>query len=142
MFFPEFLYQLSARDQQITWLDPVIRNLDVSVAAVVVNADAFLANDRALILTNAVVNAFAGAAQTSDNTSLFLIPPGSSISIGLRGERPAAAANVILNWVGQVLVPPGWTLRGAAAFNAGVAANRVVFDFAGMLIPVGNIQRV
>jgi hypothetical protein len=41
-----------------------------------------------------------------------------------------------------VIVPPQGSVNAVADFNAGVNANQVQLSLSGILIPVGNIQRL
>jgi hypothetical protein len=146
MLVPEFLYQLSGRDQQVTWLDPRIQRVSESQASVSFSTVADIVPEgRALILLNASLLVAPGGAQTVNAASAFIavvVPNGPTRRIATLNFTPAGAEDVALNWVGQILLPPGWGLLGGAAFNLGVAANVLTFDYFGVLIPVGNIQRV
>lgn len=145
MFFPEFLYQLSARDQQVTWLDPRIARGDTLLAAAAVTAVAItVPTGLVLVLQNASLEADPGAAQNVTESFFELLTPDAATGVRITQDRTALAANVIghLNWSGSILVPPNWQVRGAANFNAAAAANRVIADCIGILLPVGNIQRV
>lgn len=143
MFFPELLYQLSARDQQVTWLDPLLLSLDASSAAVDVFAVRAVPQGSALVLQALSVFADPGAGQNIVDQQLR-IQDESGVSIVLKRDAAAAAANInrSIDWQGSILVPPNWLVVGFASFNAGVAANAVELNLVGVLIPIGNIQRV
>lgn len=147
MIFPELLYQLSPRDQQVTWLDPVIRRVTTTQAALTVNAlDEVVPTGRAFLLTNATLFADPGAGQNIDDIGLNIavLNPGAGVAVRIATRSGAAGADLlaILNWTGQILIPAGWQLQGSAHFNALGAANEIRFDLMGILIPIGNIQRV
>lgn len=148
MFFPEFLFQISQRDRQVTWLDPVFDSLAVSAANVLVESsiDPHPTDDRAFILQSAIARGDAGAAQTCDSLAIAIQREegGDFYRLALTGNATAIAAGsiVALNWSGSVIVPPGWNIKARGNFNAGANANQVDLDIVGMLIPIGNIQRI
>lgn len=145
MFFPEFLLRLSQRDEQVTWLDPLLIERVEAVANVTVaTLPATIPTDRALIIQTVVGQATPGAAQSVTELLLQIIAPGSNLLIDFAGESFPVVANQArhLNWSGSILIPPGWGVRARAAFDAGAAVNTARMELIGMFIPVGNIQRV
>lgn len=142
--FPEQLFVLSQRDQQVTWLDPYLRNTQSTVAAVSVNSGLQVPVDRALLFYAAYAEFIPGAAQNVANNSISLFPASGSFEVKVKRNLIAGAANVplILDWSGFILLPPTWIIRATAAFNAGAAGNTVELSVAGILIPPANIQRV
>lgn len=147
MFFPELLYQLSARDQQVSWLDPSVSRITAGAAAPTVTANLLtVPAGLALILQALSVGLDPGAAQSILNVAFRILPPA-----------PAAAPEVLIsnewfvltanqnrahNWQGSVLVPPGWRLACVGTFDAGAANNVVDASHMGILIPIGNVQRI
>lgn len=145
MRFPELLYQLSARDQQVTWLDPRFDQQSTSLLAISVPTPVFqVPVDRVFVLCAAAVRADPGAGQNVDSLVIQILAPAGSAGFNLKQRTEVAAANinVDLDWTGEILLPPAWQIRGIGSFNAGAVANLVVHNFFGILIPVGNIQRV
>lgn len=145
MFVPEFLYQLSARDQQRTWLDPVLVSLSANVAGVEFNSNVFLIpNDKVMIVNNLVLAADPGAAQACIALQLSLLVPTALSFIPIARTTFAAVLNEnqALNWSGSLVAPPGYAVNMLGTFDAGVAANQITGTVVGILIPVGNIQRV
>lgn len=144
MFFPEGLYTLSARDRQVTWLDPVLFHSSSSVAAGTVTVDYTVPEGRILLLQTATVEAVSGAAQTVSWLAVVARPVSSAVPyVTFAGEwTTGAPANRFVNWSGAIAVAPGWLIQGSAIFNAGAAANAVGLALLGLLIPSGNIQRV
>jgi len=144
VFFPEFLYQLSARDQRVTWLDPLITDLTTLASSLQIDVPVIVPEGRCLVLKNAVTEADPGAAQIVNVIALGLVTPSLSNFIELQINRTPFAADTtaIPSWQGEVVVPPLWQITARGVFNAVVAANRVRLDIVGILIPVGNIQRV
>lgn len=143
MFFPEFLYKLSARDEQVTWLDPVTRRLSITNAAIFCGVDLLLPEGRALVLTQAICQTDPGAGQNVVSMRIYLQGP-DQITHDLVKSNTALAANLNgnLDWQGEVIVLPGWRLGLEGEFNAAVAANVTSGSFMGLSIPIGNIQRV
>lgn len=144
MFFPEFLYRLSSRDQQVTWLDPRFDSLTASAAGLTVEVDFTVPSDRPLILTSANIVATPGAGQAVIAMLLRSLAQGDSspVNLAAREIEVAVAGSRFLNWTGEVILPPAWSLRARASFSAAVNPNDVELHLAGILIPVGNIQRV
>jgi len=144
MFFPEFLYRLSARDEKVTWLDPRNERIVVILANAQVNADVSVPDSQVLILMAAQVTGLPGLAQNVASNLLQIIPPGQANSMELKRQSAALAANVIsdLDWQGEIIVPPDWTVRAAVAYNAGAVNNETRLSLFGILIPVANIQRI
>lgn len=145
MFFPEFLYQLSERDLKVTWLDPIIRRLTNSQAAATVNNDFEIPDAQAFMLQGFTLQGNPGAAQFVSQLFVAAFVTGTATPmILLKQDDVDAGANEIKNmdWQGSLIIPPSWSIRGSATFNAGVAANECTLGLFGILIPVGNIQRV
>lgn len=144
--FPESLFTLSQRDLQGTWLDPVVRNVIAGLAATTVQAQFQLPVDRATLLTVMDVQATPGAGQTVQRLQLRLFPRGS-LTVGVRVAGKVSSAGVAVRdelfaTFPELLVPPGWIIEGSAIFDLGGVANTVDFNFAGVHIPAGNIQRL
>lgn len=148
--FPEFLFQLSARDQQVSWLDPVANVISVSQTAVELTATYTVPNDRVLLLE--YVTAFLRPFSTQNiaiDTGIFVAPPLAAVS-----------GTIVLRWLTQrtvalgagvrdfqfadphIIVPASWRVMCKASFNAGASLNDLVFSVFGTLIPLGNIQRI
>jgi hypothetical protein len=143
VLFPEYLYQLSARDQQVTWLDPLITVVTQSTAGTAVTATYTVPNDRALILQAAVLVILAGAAQTSNEAYLGASRLATGAIFRFANSVYAAALQPDpLEFSGSLVIPAQWNVTGTAGFNAGVAANIVSLNIFGILIPIANIQRI
>lgn len=143
-FFPEALYLLSDRDQQVTWLDPVLFEANVSLAQLNVISAFIVPTGRLLLLQNAVGDFAAGAAQTVSNAQIVVRPvatPNPYTLIAVNYYGPAVQQRFI-NWSGSIVVPPGWQVQADGVFSAAAAANYVDLAISGLLIPIGNVQRV
>ena len=146
----EFLYELTPRDMQQSWLDPVIITSNGLTAASVVTASYEVPVGRCLLLRSSVANADAGGAQTVDRVTLELLPPDeSNIAIAISEKissnvGTSATSKVSMNteWSGEVVVPQEWTVRARGNFSAAVSANSIELHVVGLLIPIGNIQRI
>jgi hypothetical protein len=144
VFFPESLVRLSARDDQVTWLDPLFTNVQISVANALAEPIFIVPDPRALILTHMEAEFDPGAGQNIVTARVWVAPPTASAPFAnLRHSLNALAAdvNLELTWDGQILIPPLWRVIATGIFNAGVAANLSRVTLAGMLIPVANVQR-
>lgn len=143
MIFPEYLYQLSKRDLQVTWLDPALRSVVTSVAAANVTSDFTIDNGRILVLTHVHGFVIPGGGQNVTLLSLLIVDPGGTlIRLVTDDTNQAADFRAESTWQGELIIPPGWTIRATADFNAALAANRVDLSLGGILIPVGNVQRL
>lgn len=145
MFFPESLYALSPRDEQVTWLDPRLATVTSAVASVSVSATDAVPDGRVLMLQSAVAQSAPGAAQFATRLTIQVVGPVNNVpAVLLKTDSVAKAANATseLSWEGSIIVPPGWTVRASCAYNAGAAVNTVVLNYCGILLPVANIQRV
>lgn len=148
MRFPEFLYQLSARDQQVTWLDPFFSNAESTGAAAALSANITPDRQRTFILSSLSANAFVTGAATVAALLLLAVPPQGNPQFAIAQTSSAytgggaAGTQLQLNWSGELIIPPGWILRATALYSAAVAGNEVEMTAGGILIPAGNIQRV
>lgn len=146
MFFPEFLFQLSARDQQVTWVDPLYaqRAPAAALAAAWSELITTVPEGRALVLTNAVAAGNPGGAQACTFLGIQTRPPTLTPAFSLQAEEFPVTASLTqtINWQGEVIVPPTWQVVLIATFDAAAIANAVSADLIGILIPVGNIARV
>lgn len=144
MFFPEALYLLSQRDQQVTWLDPVVFDSNQSLAQVNVTAAYTVPTGRILILQNVSVEFAAGAGQTVTWGGAVIrpVPTPSPYGILMAEYFAAGAVKVTVNWSGSIIVPSGWLVQSDAIFNAGANPNYAALAMHGILIPVGNVQRL
>lgn len=146
MFFPESLYLLSSRDQQVTWLDPVFnRQTLTSNSAGISTPNYTVPESRALILQN--VSSFGTPGAATQCTSLDMRAQGPdgqdmTISIGFPSAAPPVLQSLVWNWNGSLLIPPRWNIYTRASFTGAAAANTAAQTLIGVLIPVANIQRV
>ena len=107
MFFPEFLYKLSQRDEQVTWLDPSYGNGDNSAANVSVAQDLIVVPvDRALVLQSVSVFADPGAGQNVVSMFVRVQAPGTAAEFRLAQELTNTVADeeAFINWSGSIIV--------------------------------------
>jgi hypothetical protein len=146
MFFPEFLYRLSQRDQQVTWLDPVVSFQQDAQLAVNVSVTFTVPDARALVLQHASIVASPSGAQTSTLREIVLRVPGvgTTNSGFLKREETTGAGgqDFFLDWQGSAIIPPQWRIIANGTFVGVATANTVNLTVLGILIPIGNIQRV
>lgn len=150
MFLPESLYLLSARDQQVTWLDPLFTGaLELTAAVADLQQNYVVPDGRALLLQSVHVFGSGGGAQTCTYIEIALDLPGSPLTYTYLSSNypgsPGAVAAVqtrTQQWSGALIVPEKWRVAGAAGFSAAAVPNSVFLSVAGLLIPIGNVQRV
>lgn len=144
MFFPEQLYQLSARDLQVSWLDPSYQRATnaaggASMSLVWGNIPAgqiFLMQSLVLRLNHVPpITLLDGWIGVRD------LGPLVTILSGLEAPGGATKAQNYVTWSGSLVVPPGWRFEAAATFS-GAIGNIIEGFAAGILIPVANVQRV
>lgn len=110
--------------------------------------EATLQNDlqgRVILLRSLTGQYVPGAGQNVTQAQLDLLPPeGTSppIQLFLKFDGVAKGANVVasLDWQGEIVIPPRWSARARAAFNAGAASNQVNLIAFGYSAPVGNLN--
>lgn len=144
-FFPESLYQLSERDQKVTWLDPALRTANLQLSATVVTVNLLtVPTDRAFLLQSATALGIPTAGQAVTALGIIARPPSSAVNIRIHQENfPIVASQQRnVNWSGSLILPPNWLLVCIGEFDIGAAANLTILDAIGMFIPSGNIQRV
>jgi hypothetical protein len=144
VFFPEFLYQLLGRDQQIDWLQVEIAFKSTAAAAAFIETPIYtVPPERHLILQLATVRVFAGAAQTSTRFEILgRAPGGAAATARFAGGDYAAVLAKFDQFPMSIIVPNRWQIVASAFFNAGVAVNTLDLTLFGMLIPAGNISRI
>jgi hypothetical protein len=143
MFFPESLYLLSARDQQVSWLEPVFFREEVLDTQVGLEIQYQVPQGRCLLLQTAVGDGAAGAAQTCDNLQVLARPPTANVQTYLAVSwYGGALQGRMVNFSGSVIVPELWIVMAQANFSAAANANFVHLSISGLLIPIGNVVRV
>lgn len=142
--FPELLYILSQRDQQVTWLDPILQRSEESSLNAVIFEEIVFPTDRAVLLHHAHAGFSPGAAQNISTGELNIrrVLDGAFIRLRLQGDALAVNIDLEQSWQGEILLPPGWSVRATGIFSAAAAANLVQVSVAAVVIPAGNIQRV
>lgn len=128
MLFPEFLYQLSGRDQQVTWLDPRLIVNSGNGLALAVSAIAFTVPDnQVLIMTSFVGRADPGAGQACTRLiGLFRDLSGNLVPFTEAHFAVAADLNRDVLYQGQILVPPRVEIQVLGDFDAAVNNNNVL----------------
>jgi len=149
----DFLYRLSAKDVQSLGLDIVRAKGENTQAAVAVDVDFVVPNDRIFIIQSATWIIEPGAAQSCNaitmyegqnsggafanpNVSLFTsAQPRMDVIAGF----PVATAYDIAQEFEYLMVPSRKVIRMRAFFNAGAANNKVTASINGYSIPRGNV---
>lgn len=117
-----------------------------AITTATVNADYIVADPNfALILRAAVVETAPSGGENRVDQSLRIVSPStdtSRVNVNLAADDVAGAANAkgTINWSGEIIVMPGWVVRGQLTKNAGVQTATSQLDLFGFLIPVGDLQ--
>lgn len=144
-FWPEALYELSARDRQVTWLEPVIfrgNETGDNFGSVIYTVP----DGRLLLLQNAYLQVWPDVGNQVTDWKILIGAPGPSFQeTYLRASQGVTfAINLVLNeyWSGSVVVPEKWSVRGIGVFSGAAVGDYVDFSMHGLLVPIGNVQRV
>lgn len=140
MFFPPFLYQLTPRDDQVTWLEVLFERVTGAALATTVFTGVYvIPKGRILLLQNVEAFAQSGAGQTCSRISVFVDNLGSNPSYNVASFTfPTPLLNASFCHNPGILVGEGKQVRAEATFNAGANSNSLILSIAGMLIPRGN----
>lgn len=155
-FPPSFLYQLTARDEQVTGIEIVqFYSSIVSSAATIVDTGVAGANSgfyvvpkgRLLVVQAFTIESLPGAAQSIQYHSMQVSRDYSAA--GMLNAIPVfsvshanAAGNNMRSGsfqMNEILVPEGGCVGAKAQFSAGAAANSLQFFMHGFTIPRGNV---
>lgn len=145
--FPEQLYQLSRRDEKISWLDPINIAISTSATNTAVSVSGAFNLER-INLINALNASSFPAADAATALVITLQPPVGPQSIELaRIDRLALGNNgfpltVRCTFPGGLFVPRGWRLATLGAFSAATGVNAVNLSITGVAIPSANFDRV
>lgn len=145
MILLEQLYRLLRADEQVRLLDPYFETVSSVGTIIGLNATLTVPERKALLLNHAYARILPGTGQNiTANTQLLMRNPGATRVVLLDEVPNALAINVAarLMWQGEAVLMPGCTLRLDALFNSGIASNSITLYAHGMLIPLGNIERI
>jgi len=144
----EFLYQISGRDEQISWLETTLTEKSAALANVLVAALSDPIPERnILVLTSASISTSAGVAQSVSEVILRLTNPTGSRANELMHNAivtngaGATMPRYSMAWSGMVYIPPSWSIQAFCVFSAGANTNTVNLSYTGIQIPLGNVQR-
>jgi hypothetical protein len=142
-FFPESLFLLSDRDRQVTWLDPLITSPESSQSLATFEVNYTVPEGRVLLLQSAHAVAVGGGAQTCSEIGLAVRTTSLGTYTYLNSDfETAAGPDREVSWRGSVIVPERWLIIADAVFSAAAVANFLKLSIFGMLVPIGNIQRL
>lgn len=141
--FPEYLYKLTARDEQVTPLEifSVFDTDSVALAQITLLSPYVVPEGKILILNNVDYEVDAGGAQFPLNAGLTYFPPRQS---GSAGNLASVNFDAMLSTPCKesiqcdIALPGGSSLLGVANFSAGGIANTFSISLYGILIPRGN----
>lgn len=146
MRFSERLYAIPGAGNVQPWASYWQRNGRTSATSTA--AAASVRNtfeSRYILLTSACVIAQPGAGQNFTQIQIDLLGADNSVPTPpwlLKFTGTAGAANVVgsIDWSGEMIVLPGWSIRGNAEYNAGANANITTVAFYGYTLPIGTLQ--
>lgn len=147
MIFPEQLYRLLASDEQVRWLDPFMEAETLQQAAVLITTPQIVVPARrALIIYSVEGRADPDPVAIANfvQVDIFTASGGASHPL-LSNAIPEAVAgrDKHLEFHGGPLVlSAGMRIQTQAVFSAAAAANRALVRVYGLLIPLGNVERL
>ena len=145
--FPDFLYRLTPRDQQIIPIELVQQKLTINDTAVDVQTPAYVVPlGRMLILTAVTLQCTPGATAVPNWLQFAMFNRGDTVTnkfviIGRDFEARVPNTGQI-TYGGEFtnpMIPEGSSLVGIGNFTNAVAANDMQVFFMGYLIPRGEI---
>jgi len=146
VFVPEHLYQLTARDQRLTWLDPVLVFEKLTGTLLTIDLTFTVPDGRLLGLQHVFLNVLPAAATVAQQKVVELLPPGTTQlpkPCLIRSDvNSGSGVSGQFNWQGEILVPSLWRVHAQAIFNAATGNNSLELSLVGALMPIGNVQRV
>lgn len=144
MSIGDFLYQLTARDRQVTGLEAVFFDFGLGSVAATNVACPFtytVPRGRALKVNSASLVMLPGA--TADNSNAYIIASDSS------GQSYQIYAKTFYQTTGrqarsadfspELVIPAGVVLSAVGVFSNATAANQIQAGFSGLLLPRGSI---
>lgn len=138
--FPEFLFKLTARDEQVTPLEAITyagqtANANASVVA---TADYTVPMGRVLALTSCGVYMGSAAGVTPQTGIVYAVDPSGNQAIVHAETYTAAAGAIAATGGGVVYLPENFILRGQGTWSGAGLFNSINLTFTGVLIPRGN----
>ncbi len=144
MFFPEKLWTPSARDVQMSLLQPL--HVKIPITGAFNTITVIHTPPRGFVDIIAYIHTLgtpgAGQNYTLYNLSIFDVVGGNSICEIFESAAPGGA-NVVQNsaiGLQHLVLPEGENLNYTISFNAAVANNTAILNIIGMRIPRGNFQ--
>lgn len=144
----EQLYRLSARDEQLSWLQPVILGQLQGAASTAVGAGWTIPKSALVVAKKIFVRAIPAAGQRALLVQALLSPPEPSTAFVLLGSKdvsniPTVALQHDLTVeLGDMYISENWRITGQVLYDAGVGFNQLNVSFTGVQIPNGNVDRV
>lgn len=143
--FPDFIYRLTPRDEQVTPLESVTYYHTESLVSTYVDIDESLGAYRVpagkiLLVNTLAVDFSAGAAQNLDSYKIYLKNSSATNDATLTGHSRILTGRYGTqgHMFGSIIVPSEWYICAVALFSAGAAANQITLGMTGTLIPRGN----
>lgn len=151
----DFLYQLTPRDSASEFLQVFTYRIQSLVLAANVDADFVIPDEHMLLLQGYTVSLVPGGAQSVRGGLLLFVEKQGGTNFrtigtlkNVSGTNGAAGILSVINTGAglaaafdgnpQIYLPPGGTIKARGSFDAGAAANSVVLDLFGILMPKGN----
>lgn len=139
----EDLYQLTPRDEQVTWLEQNMTWMQLSASQSTISTFFVVPQNRVLILDHIMMVGEAGATQTTDlmQALVYQNTIGGALAGALFIEREATSPvrkNISRNFQ-KTMIGPGQILWMGILFSAAVNPNFAQISTNGLLIPRGNM---
>jgi len=137
----DFLYALTARDQQAALLEPVIAARLSTLALASFSVAFQVPSGRAMLLKSFVMRATATGGQTINTVQFRVTRLDQSANIAANAFLAAPPVDWFLQTanMNDIILMPLDILEAQATFSAGVAVNTISLDLNGLLIPRGSL---
>jgi len=139
--FPEFLYKLTPRDEQVTPLEVVTFRSSLDANSATVNSALYTVPlGKVLLLRTATVECDPVYGTTTCTSVRIDMYKDSSVPIvlGMQKNEYTGVIDAPAVLQNPVVVPEGWILKGVANYDVANAGNGIAFSMCGILIPRGN----
>jgi len=141
----EYLYQLRARDDQVTPLDLLCQRDNFIASAVTLTTLYVVPTDKVLRLQNVFHHSVGGAAQAPTVVTIRIVDP---VTLNAFADLFVTTGPVLVglqNFTSlfglDTYVHPGFGIRFQTTFAAGAVANQITTTLMGFLMPRGNISQ-
>jgi len=138
--FPDFLYRLTPRDEQVTQIEALNIRLTGSTATTITSTSVYTVP----LGKNLLINSVGILADSASSYPWYVYLEAyldASVPVLLFGDDTNYGLDEMMKGGPMnCLIPEGWSVRATGRFNAALANNNVFLGLNGVLIPRGNVS--